>query len=77
MDEDLPKKPAAFILGSDLERQSVGDLTALAAELERDLVRVRQAIAGRQDVRAKAEALFRAAASAPAVGGPERGSEED
>jgi uncharacterized small protein (DUF1192 family) len=62
MDEELPKRPAAFILGSDLERHSVGDLEALAAELERELARVRRAIAGRQDVRAKAEALFKAAA---------------
>ena len=73
MDEDLPKKSAAFMLGSDLERQSIGDLKALAAELERELARVHQAIAGRQDVRAKAEALFRAAASARM----ERGPEED
>lgn len=61
MEEDLPKKPAAFILGSDLERHSIGDLHALAAELERELARVRQAIAGRQDVRARAEALFASA----------------
>ena len=71
MDEDLPKKPAAFILGSDLERQSIGDLTALAAELERELARVRLAIFGREDVRAKAEALFRAAAGGRTEGGPE------
>ncbi len=62
MDEELPKKPAAFVLGSDLDRHSVGDLRALEAALEQELARVRRAIAGREDVRARAEALFKAAA---------------
>ncbi len=63
MDEEPPKRPASFILGSDLERHSVAELEALAAELGRELERVRQALAARQAVRAKAEALFKAAAA--------------
>jgi uncharacterized small protein (DUF1192 family) len=62
MDEDPPRKPTAFALGSDLERHSVDELEALAAALERELARVREALARRQSVRAAAEALFKAAA---------------
>lgn len=63
MDEELPKKPAAFVVGSDLDRHSVAELEALARALERELARVRQVIASRGDVRARAEALFKAAAA--------------
>ena len=29
MDEDLPKRPREFVLGSDLDRHSIHDLEAL------------------------------------------------
>ena len=67
MDEDLPKKPEAFALGSGLERHSVAELRALEAELERELARVRGALAKRQDVRAAAEAFFKGTGAGPAA----------
>ena len=67
MDDELPKKPKEFVLGSDLERHSVGELEDLRGELERELARVRAALARRQDVRAAAEALFKRAGAGPAV----------
>jgi uncharacterized small protein (DUF1192 family) len=67
MDDELPKKPEAFVLGSDLERQSVDELQALEAELERELARVRAALAKRKDVRAAAEAFFKGAGVGPAA----------
>ena len=66
MEEDLPKKPKSFVLGSDLERHSIDELAALKAELERELARVQEALAKRQSVRAAAEALFRSAGKDPA-----------
>jgi uncharacterized small protein (DUF1192 family) len=63
MDEELSKKPASFVLGGDLDRHSLAELEALAQALERELARVRQVIASRDDVRARAEALFKAVAS--------------
>lgn len=63
MDDDLPKRPQAHVLGSDLERHSVHELRALEAALEAELARVRQALARRQDVRAAAEALFKGTGS--------------
>ena len=66
MDDELPKKPKEFVLGSDLARHSAADLAALEDELERELARVRVARAERQDVRAAAEALFGRAAAEPA-----------
>ncbi len=65
MDDELPKKPQAFVLGSDLERQSVDELRALEQALERELARVKAALAARQDVRAAAEALFRSQGRGP------------
>lgn len=67
MDDELPKKPKEFALGSDLERHSVAELEDLRGELERELARVRAALAKRQDVRAAAEALFKRAGANPAV----------
>jgi uncharacterized small protein (DUF1192 family) len=67
MDDELPKKPKEFVLGSDLERHSVAELEDLAGELERELARVRAALAKRQDVRAAAEAFFKRAGANPAV----------
>ena len=66
MDDDLPKRPPAFVLGSDLDRHSIHDLEALKDELERELERVRRAIAARGDVRSAAEALFKASGKPPA-----------
>jgi len=68
MDEELPKKPETFVLGSDLARHSMDELRALEAELERELARVRAAIAKRQDVRAAAEALFKGVGAGPGAG---------
>lgn len=65
MDEDLPRKPRSFVLGSELERHSIDELEALATELERELARVREALAKRRNVRAAAEALFKSAAKGP------------
>jgi uncharacterized small protein (DUF1192 family) len=62
MEEDLPKRPREYVLGSDLERHSVGELEALAGELERELDRVRRSIAARNDVRSAAESFFKPAA---------------
>ncbi len=59
MDEEPPKKPQAFVLGSDLERHAVDELKELERALTSELARVRAMIAKRQDVRAAAEALFR------------------
>lgn len=60
MDDELPRrKPADFVIGSDLDRHSVHELKALAETLEAELARVRRAIAGRDDVRAAAEAFFK------------------
>ena len=67
MDDELPKKPKEFVLGSDLERHSVAELEDLRGELERELARVQAALAKRQDVRAAAEAFFKRAAAHPAV----------
>jgi len=68
MDDDLPKKPETFVLGSDLERHSVDELRTLEAALEAELARVRAALAKRQDVRAAAEALFKGAGAGPGAG---------
>lgn len=68
MDDDSPKKPETFVLGSELERHSVDELRALDAALEAELARVRAFLAKRQDVRAAAEALFKGAGAAPGAG---------
>lgn len=65
MDDELPKRPTTFVLGSDLERHSIGDLRELEDALRQELERVRQAIASRKDVRAAAEALFKSLNAAP------------
>jgi uncharacterized small protein (DUF1192 family) len=65
MDEDLPKRPREFVLGSDLDRHSIHDLEALRGELELELDRVRRAIAARNDVRSAAEALFKSSGKPP------------
>ena len=69
MEDDLPKRPREFALGSDLDRHSIQDLKALAGELERELERVRRSIASRMDVRSAAEALFNTAGKSPTTGG--------
>jgi len=66
MEDDLPKKPETFVLGSDLERHSVDELRALERELAAELARVRAMLAKRQDVRAAAEAFFKGAGVGPA-----------
>lgn len=62
MDEELPRKPKDFVLGTALDRHSQDELLALEALLRAELERVGRALAARRDVRAAAEALFRRAA---------------
>lgn len=69
VDDDLPKRPRDYVLGSDLDHHSIHDLEALSSELERELGRVRHALATRKDVRSAAEALFKADAKPKMSGG--------
>lgn len=60
VEDDLPIRPKAYVLGSDLDRHAVHDLEALERELVSELERVRRTMVAKKDVRSAAEALFKA-----------------
>jgi len=57
IEDDLPRRQTPK--PRDLERLSVGELSAYIAELEAEIERARVAIAARESTRGAAEALFK------------------
>ena len=58
--EDLePKKPKTHVLGEDLSKHSVAELTALIETLKVEIARVEEALAGKQSSKSAAEAVFK------------------
>lgn len=60
LDELLPRKKAPdIVLGEDLAAKSEHELVERIAELDREIVRCREAIAVRQLTRSAADSVFR------------------
>jgi len=59
MDLDEPKKPRSHELGMPLDTLSVEELSARIGVLEAEIVRLKGAIAKKQDSRNAAEAMFK------------------
>lgn len=58
-DDDEPAPAPAALLPADLSPLSVDELQRCIARLEAEIARARAAIAGKQDHRSGAEALFK------------------
>ncbi len=54
-----PKKPEPLILGADLSRLSIHELTARITALESEIARCRDAIASKTKSRDAAESIFK------------------
>jgi uncharacterized small protein (DUF1192 family) len=59
MDEEDVKRPTAHEVGMALDKMSVDELQQRIAMLEREIERLRSAIAAKQQSRAAADAFFK------------------
>lgn len=57
-DEDLPPPPVLSLTKAEIEELSVGELEARLEALKAEIVRVEGIIAGKQDSKSAAEAVF-------------------
>lgn len=59
-DDDTPKKPTVsrIIVGEDLSALSEADLAERIVALELEIVRTKETLAGRSNIRNEAESLF-------------------
>ena len=57
-DDDLPKKPKGRVLGADLSAFSLQDLRDYIADLEAEIVRVREDLARKQTALGGADSIF-------------------
>lgn len=55
----LPKKAKSHEVGADLSKLSVGELRALIEDLNSEIARVEQALAGKQSSKSAAESVFK------------------
>jgi uncharacterized small protein (DUF1192 family) len=58
-DDDKPKPKPAHVIGADLSKLSVFELTELADELRREAARVEKAAEEKQKSRQVADAVFK------------------
>lgn len=59
MDEDLPQKALAYVVGQDISTFSVEELDESIASLKREIERLEQERATKGSTKSAAEALFR------------------
>ncbi len=59
MEDMLRPKPAAHEVGQDLSTLSIGEIDERIALLEREIARLREARAAKEDSRAAASAFFK------------------
>ncbi len=59
MDEENSPKKIAFILGSDVENQSIQAIQEIIGNLRLEISRLESIITKKQQIKSQAEALFR------------------
>jgi uncharacterized small protein (DUF1192 family) len=59
LDDLEPKRAKSHTVGEDLSKHSVAELSALAETLKGEIVRVEEALAGKQSSKSVAEAAFK------------------
>ena len=59
LDDLEPKKAKSHVLGEDLSKRSVAELTELIETLRGEIARVEEALGGKQSSKSAAEAAFK------------------